>query len=354
MAEFKLIETAKPNLNPKTLANYKNLYLRLKDIVGDKDISSLDNDDIIKAVNEVKGKLNIPATPAVRNNLLSLALVIKEASGLDVETLKKAIKENHGNVKTYTAEKNVELKETLPSLKKLNDYTSNLFKTEQWRPFIMNYLMMEFGVRNKDLMLEFGDNKTTIDDNKNYLILNKNSVKYIRGNYKTKSTYGDMKDTISNKKFVTAVKNAMNKENDGKYLLSLGENREIAETSLNKFVSKHTLDNIGQSKIFKIVVDAKPKKKEELSATRGTALGTVAEHYDINFKDEVGKAKKRGSKKQPEPVKEEPKSKDEFDLDIIHLKKPSKKKFKIIESPIKKVEPPVKSAPKGVFVHLTA
>ena len=206
--------------------------------------------------------------------------------------------------------------------------------------------MMEMGVRNKDLMLEFGDAKTEINLDKNYLIVNKNSVKYIRGDYKTKDTYGDQKKNITNKKFITAVKNAMESEDDGKYLLSLGGNKEIAETSLNKFVSKHTLDNMGQSKIFKVVIDARPKKKEALAATRGTALGTVAEHYDIKFKDEVGKVAKESKEKTP--------TKDDLDLNIIHLKRPSKKKFKIIESPVKKVEPPVKSAPKGVFVHLTA
>lgn len=330
MAEFNLIEKAKPNLNPKTLANYKNLYLRLKNVVGDKDISSLDNDEIIKAVNEVKGKLNTPATPAVKNNLLSVALVIKEALDLNVDSIKKEITENRGDVKSYTAEKNIILKDTLPSLKNLTDYNNDLYKNEEWRPFIMNYLMMELGIRNKDLMLEFGDDKTKIEPKKNYLILNKNTVKFIRGDYKTQSTYGDKFDILLNKKLVTAVKNAMDKEGDGKYLLSLGENREIAETSLNKFVSKHTFHNLGQSKIFKIVVDGRPKKKEKLSATRGTALGTVAEHYDVNFTDQVGKAKKRASKKT---------SKSD-ELNIIELDSKGepikKKKFKVVPNPKKR------------------
>jgi hypothetical protein len=302
MSEIDIIKNAKPNLSAKTLANYHNLYKRLKEVIGNKDVSSLDNKEIIDKVNEVKGKADKPATPAIKSNLLSLAMTIKQALNLNVDSIKQAIKNTHKEVKSYTAEKNVDLKTALPSLKALTSYTNNLFAEEKWKPYIMNWLMMEMGVRNKDLMLEFGDAKTEINPDKNYLIVNKNSVKYIRGDYKTKDTYGDQKKTITNKKFITAVRNAMETEGDGKYLLSLGGNREIAETSLNKFVSKHTLDNMGQSKIFKVVIDARPKKKEALAATRGTALGTVAEHYDIKFKDEVGKVAKESKEETPAPI----------------------------------------------------
>tara|TARA_R110000868_G_scaffold26190_1_gene101198 strand:+ start:150 stop:1190 length:1041 start_codon:yes stop_codon:yes gene_type:complete len=321
MSEIDIIQKAKPNLSAKTLANYHNLYKRLKEVIGNKDVSSLDNKEIIDKVNEVKGKSDKSATPAIKSNLLSLAMTIKKELKLNVDSLKQAIKDTHKEVKSYTAEKNVDLKTALPSLKALTSYTNNLFAEEKWKPYIMNWLMMEMGVRNKDLMLEFGDAKTEINPDKNYLIVNKNSVKYIRGDYKTKDTYGDQKKNITNKKFITAVKNAMETENDGKYLLSLGGNKEIAETSLNKFVSKHTLDNMGQSKIFKVVIDARPKKKEALAATRGTALGTVAEHYDIKFKDEVGKVAKESMGLSPQTTTG------------VHGVSPLKKKFKKIPNP---------------------
>jgi len=318
MSEFDIIKETKPNLNVKTLANYKNLYKRLYRLTGDKDVSTLSNDELIKIINKAE------VTPAIKSNLLSLTLVIKEGLKLDTDKLKEAITENHENVKSYTLLKNEGLKETLPSLKQLQDYENNLFKNEKWRPYIMNYLMMELGVRNKDLNIEFGNDKTEIEPKKNYLIMNKNHVTYIRGDYKTQDTYGDKKDFITTKKFITAVKNVMDTENDGRYLLSLGGNKPIAESSLNKFVSKNTLDGIGQSKIYKVMINSKKTDKEEIAATRGTSQQTTSEHYDIEFKNSVGKAKKRAKAKNDEVPVEEEKEKP---------KSIKKKKFKIIMNP---------------------
>ena len=317
MSEFDIIKETKPNLNPKTLANYKNLYKRLYTLTGDKDVSSLSNDELIKIINKAE------VTPAIKSNLLSLVLVIKEGLKLDIDKLKDAITDNHENVKSYTLVKNEKLKETLPSLKQLQDYENILFKTEKWRPYIMNYLMSSLGVRNKDLNIEFGNDKTEIEPDKNYLLLYKDHVTYIRGDYKTKDTYGDKKDFITSKKFLTAVKNVMETENDGRFLLSLGGNKPIAETSLNKFVSKNTLNGIGQSKIYKIMINSKKTDKEEIAATRGTSQQTTSEHYDIDFKNSVGKAKKRAKAKNDEEPVEEEKPKP----------KPKKKKFKIIVNP---------------------
>lgn len=338
MSEFDMIKTSKPDLNAKTLVNYRNLYKRLKEIVGDKDITSLSQDEVIKAVNDVKGKKGEPATPSVKTSLLSLALVLREAFELDVGELKKAILKSRDDVKTHTVEvNNVLIKDELPSVKELTSHLEGLYTAEKWRPYIMNWLMINLGVRNKDLNLEIVDKKAKeeLDPKKNYLIVNgKTSIDYERGDFKTVKKFGDMENTITNKKFINAVRHVMDIEGDNKYLLSLGHNQEIAETSLNKWVSKHTLNGMGQGKIFKAVIaNATKKKTEKLSDTRGTALDTIHDFYDVNKV-----IKKKGSKKAKKEAEPKPKETEALKEILAEAPKPKAKKFKIVKKPETKKE----------------
>jgi hypothetical protein len=52
------------------------------------------------------------------------------------------------------------------------------------------YLMMRYGVRNKDLNLSIVKTKKEMKDGENYLLLKKDKVVYIRDDYKTHKTYG--------------------------------------------------------------------------------------------------------------------------------------------------------------------
>lgn len=311
--EILKIKEAKPTLDAKTLVNYNNLFKRLNAVLGGKTIPKMKVDEIVEYINKVKTKSGEPITPSVKASLLNVALVIKEVADKDdpeIAKLKEERKKLNEDTKTHIVEKtNIELKETLPSLKRLNEYLESLYAEGKWRAYIMNYLIMTYCVRNKDLDLEFiGDKKQKLDMSKNYLVVEgKNQIKYQRGDYKTVETYGLKVEEIKNKKFSEAVKNVMEHADDNKYLLSLGDNKHIAETSLSKFISKHTLNNIGQGNICKVVVAAKPKDKEDLSASRGTAEKTVSEVYDLNHKDAKGKAKKRGkAAEKAEAEKEKP------------------------------------------------
>lgn len=336
MSEFDMIKTSKPNLNAKTLVNYRNLYKRLKEIVGDKDITSLTQDEVIKSVNDVKGKKGEPATPSVKTSLLSLALVLREAFELDVGELKKAILKSRDEVKTHTVEvNNVLIKDELPSVKELTSHLEGLYTAEKWRPYIMNWLMINLGVRNKDLNLEIVDKKSKeeLDPKKNYLIVNgKTSIDYQRGDFKTVKKFGDMENTITNKKLINAVRQVMDIEGDNKYLLSLGHNTQIAETSLNKWVSKHTLNGMGQGKIFKAVIASASKIKEKkIAGTRGTALGTVEDFYNVNKV-----IKKKGSKKAKKEEEEKPKETEALKEILAEAPKKKvvrKKKTLIIQEP---------------------
>jgi len=339
------IKAAKPDLNQKTLVNYNNLFKRLNQVIGNKDLEKMSVDEICKYINEVKTKTGGAITPSVKASLLNVALVLKEVEDKDdpeIKKIKDERKKLNGDVKNHIVEvTNVALKDKLPSVKELNTYLQSLYEKQSWRAFIVNFLLMNYGTRNKDLNLEFiSDKKEKLDPKKNYLIVDgKNKIIYQRGDYKTVKTYGGKIDEIKDKKFSEAVKEVMANQDDNRYLLSLGKNKPIAETSLNRFISRYTLNDIGQGNVFKIMVAGKPKLKEVLAATRGTEEKTVSEVYDLNHKDEKGKAKKRGLKGVQHAKEEAPKETEALKEILEEKPKPKAraKKFKIIKRPEPKV-----------------
>jgi len=297
--EFDMISEKKPDLSAKTLTNYRNIYKRLRTLFKDEDIATLGNAEIIKGIDEYEG------TPAVKQTLLNVAIVLKQVFDLKVDPLIEKRTQLIKDIKQHTAEvTNKDLKESLPTYKQLVTFRDNLFKDGKFTDYVINYLLMT-GVRNKDVNAIITRSDKNLKENTNYLILNKSSVKYIRDDYKTKEKYDTKKETIKDKKLVEAL-NALLGDKEELPLLNTG-GQQIAETSLNKFVSTRTFDNIGQGAIFKVMVNGQPKKNEKLSAVRGTNLQIVKEFYDVNFKNEAGKmeVKKRGRK--PKAKAEEPK-----------------------------------------------
>jgi len=299
--EFDMIKEKKPDLSAKTLTNYKNIYKRLRTLFKDEDIATLGNAEIIKGIDEYEG------TPAVKQTLLNVAIVLKQVFNLNVDTLIEKRSKLIKDIKQHTVDiTNKDLKESLPTYKQLVTFRDNLFKDGKFTDYVINYLLMT-GVRNKDVNAIITRSDKDLKENTNYLILNKSSVKYIRDDYKTKEKYDTKKETIKDKKLVEAL-NYILGDKEELPLLNTGGS-QIAETSLNKFVSTRTFNHIGQGSIFKVMINAQPKKNEKLSAVRGTNMQTVNDYYNINSKNEVGKleVKKRGrpAKAKPEEVKAE-------------------------------------------------
>lgn len=326
MSEFDMIKEKKPDLSAKTITNYRNIYKRLRDLFKNEDISTLGNSEIIKGIDEYEG------TPATKQTLLNVAIVLKQVFDLNVTPLIEKRTQLIKDIKNHTVEvTNKELKENLPTYKQLVTFRDNLFKDGKFTDYVINYLLMT-GVRNKDVNAIITRSDKHLKDDKNYLILNKASVRYIRNDYKTKAKYDTKAETIKDKKLVEALNNLLGDKGEMP-LLNTGGN-EIAESSLNKFVSTRTLDSIGQGAIFKVMINAQPKKNEKLSAVRGTNLDTTKKFYDINYKNEEAKLepKKRGRKpknKQPEVIYEAPKKELPLVvLDGLDEKEKEKKKEK--------------------------
>lgn len=325
MKEYDLIKQKKTELSAKTLTNYKNIYIRLRDLFNDKDIATLGNTEIIKGIDEYE------STPAIKQTLLNVAIVLKQVLDLNVTSLIEKRKSLIQDIKTHAVDvNNKQLKETLPTYKQLVSFRDKQFADGNYTNYVINYLLMT-GVRNKDVNTIITRSDKHLKDDKNYLILNKSSVTYIVNDYKTKAKYDTKKKNLKDKKLLESLNNLLGDKAEV-FLLNTGGN-EIAETSLNKFVSTRTLNNIGQGNIFKIVLHANPKLDEKLGAMRGTNMKIVKQFYDLDFKDEEGKlqVKKRGRKpksKEPELIYEVKKELPLVVLDGLDEKEKEKKENK--------------------------
>lgn len=151
--------------------------------------------------------------------------------------------------------------------------------------YILNYLMIEHALRNKDINLKFvkslPDNKT-----ENYIMLKGKNVILDINDYKTDEKYGTKEIKISNEKFVNEIKKM--KLNDGDYLLPMKNGNKIKNTStFNDKILNLTIDKLGQNKLVKIMIkdllnNKSYDKLEQMSRDRGTSLDILLKSYNLH------------------------------------------------------------------------
>jgi len=182
-----------------------------------------------------------------------------------------------------------ELDDTLPKLNVIMDELNDLTGIR----YILNYLIIEHGLRNKDLNLQFV--KTLPKDKTDNYILNKGKHILLDINdYKTEEKYGNKQIKITDEKFINEFKSLNLKNED--HLLSKKDKTKITNIStFNDKVLNLTIDKLGQNKIIKIVIKDLLNKKnfqklEQLSLDRGTSLSVLLKSYNLhNGNDEKEK-----------------------------------------------------------------
>jgi len=174
-----------------------------------------------------------------------------------------------------------ELDETLPKVDYIMDELNNLTGIR----FILNYLIINHALRNKDLNLQFV--KTLPKDKTDNYILNKGKHILLDINdYKTEEKYGNKQIKITDEKFMNEFKSLGLKNDD--YLLSKKDKSKITNIStFNDKVLNLTIDKLGQNKLVKIVIRDLLNKKnfqklEQLSVDRGTSLSVLLKSYNLH------------------------------------------------------------------------
>ena len=252
---------------------YKTQYTKLRNLLG-KDVSEASEKKIIDTVLEQPNNNQKQA-------LINIGILIRRInknSTTKLEALREKLK---GNLKVDVKEKNAVLKDTLPSYEELVEYTEYLWDKSEWTDYIINYLLLNYQVRNEDLVFGIVDKKRlTKDKDKNYMWLSPKKVVYTRNVYKTASTYGKKTNIITDPKFILAMKRvyacAKRDEECGVFIPTLSQT--------GYYIKKATFKQLGEGNYIKIVINHFRKdftKLKEISDNRGTSLTTLAENYDI-------------------------------------------------------------------------
>lgn len=276
----------------KTRVNYKNMYKRLRPLLK-QDVKDSSADEIINAIK------NYDTTATSRKSMLNVAIVIWRANKMDFKQFIKYRDDLAGDSFDESKEKDEFIKSKGITIKTLTDYMNNAFINEDYVKYVINYLLLNYQVRNEDLDVIITTDKKQLNDTDNFIYLKQASADYIRNKYKTVDTYGKQKHLIRNKNFIEALYQILDKGKDGvaerktDYLLKTG-NKHISAGYIGNYIAKNTYDNLGTSNYFKIMSTNK-KNIEKMSINRGTDPNTILHSYNLNKKVDLNKLKKKNT-----------------------------------------------------------
>jgi len=151
--------------------------------------------------------------------------------------------------------------------------------------YILNYLIINHGLRNGSINLKFVKSLPE-DKSENYIMIKPKEVLLNINDYKTTEKYGSKQFKIKDTKFIEELKKLNLKPND--YLFSKKNGDKIISTStFNDKILNLTIDKLGQNKLFKIVIKDTLNKKdfdklEQLSNDRGTSLEVLLKSYNLH------------------------------------------------------------------------
>ena len=225
-----------------------------------------------------------------RLDLINIIIVLRTIQNLPTEQLKELRKK----LSLERIDKNVDVMKDeaakLLSIEEFDDQLKGLFVTKQYKAYVVNYLLRNFGVRNQDLdvevVLKYKGFKPL--PTKNYLIRNITNVIYIRNDYKTVKTYGAQKHTIKDTKFNDAVV-----ELSGDALHSSPNAKKIFQgEQISNDLRKLIIGKMNESQVFKMLIDDAYKRKDtaeinRLSASRGTNVETINDFYNVNAEHKI-------------------------------------------------------------------
>ena len=274
MAEFDRFMESVENKSENTKKAYKIQYKKLKGLLG-KDIGEASQRTLIKTIQEHDN-------PNGRQALVNIAILIRRLDKNSVSELEDLREKLKGDIKTEVKKKNVNLPKSLPSYEDLVEYTNMLYDQSDWTDYIINYLLLNYNVRNKDLLFDIIRRKklAKADKSKNYLWLSDSFVEFIRNDYKTSGTYGQKSVKIKDKKFMTAVRRVFacqkHDEDCGVFIPN--------PSQLGYYLKKATLGGIGETLYNKIIINHFRNdidKLKKIADDRGTNISTLLEFYDI-------------------------------------------------------------------------
>jgi hypothetical protein len=273
MAELEYFKSIISDKSANTIKAYITQYNKLYKLLS-KDIADTSQKKLMDTIKEIDNANS-------RQALLNIGILIRTNKELDIKDLIKYRDSLKVDIKSAQRENNQVLQETLPTYDELEEYTESL-KGKNDLYFILNYLLMNYNVRNEDLHFKLITRKKEAKDtNFNYIWLSPRKVEYIRNVYKTANHKGDIYGQklyiIPDKPFMSAVRRLIK------------DNWESPSMEQMPFIiKKATLMGIGEGKYNKIIVNHfrnDINMLKQISERRGTSITTLLDSYDIGNLD---------------------------------------------------------------------
>ena len=229
---------------------------------------------IIKKLNQLY------ENPNTKSLYLNMIILVRRDNNLETDKLINLRNKLRDEIIKLRKDNLSNTKNDLPSYQNIIEKLNELNGIR----YILNYLLITYGLRNKDLNLLYVNKLPENQKDENYLLHNNKSIKLIINDYKTDKSFGSKTIEIKDKKF----KEELNKMNikDNTYLLPKKNGDKLKLNSFNDKVLSLTIDGLGETKIFKILVkhllDTKNfTKLEQLVESRGTSLSTIMKSYNV-------------------------------------------------------------------------
>lgn len=252
---------------------YYSQYLRVFNHF-DRDLLDLDYKTITEYLETLTNLNN-------RKNYLNLFIMLNKKPN---ETLYKKLDNYRNNLKKDIDEKlketNKDLCDTLPEY----DVISKFANKQTGRGYLVNYILLNFGVRAKDLDVIITKDNEDILNNHNYLILDGKTVKYIRNVYKTVKAHGTQEQIIKDRKFVKTVSDIIEKEGE--------DVRMFSNKQSDKALRKYTYEGLSEGDVFKVLVCELFNKKQfsklyKYGELRGTNIDVILKSYNMYYQKEM-------------------------------------------------------------------
>ena len=258
-----------------TLKSYKSQYVTIRANF-DKPIKQVSNKDLLEFIDNSKTKGGKDTTVNTKKNLLNVMVMVKkQVSDKEYKELHDAREKLRGDVDTQIKDKHEKM--DLDSMVKYDDLLKYL-NVQNNTSYIINYLLLYYCVRNRDLDLTISEYSGEIPDSGNHLLIDKDKIIFVRNDYKTFSTHGQLKFDINGKTFVKTVKN----------MYDVGDTKLLKTKALDKQIRLYTLKGLSETEICKIVVhhflmNNKYSEVFEISKRRGTSIDTLLQNYNFKY-----------------------------------------------------------------------
>jgi len=272
------------NISENSKTTYYNNFYRLLNFlkIHNKYILDVDINIIINHLNKLHRRARIPLLL-----ILKLLYIYKHKN---INIVDRELKNN----KIYmNNQKSLINKNLINNSIKFNDLISILKKTKNNNHYIIFYLLINFNVRNMDLIIKKIDDEAQIKQNENYLYFKNGSLIYHRGNYKTLKKYGIKKQIIKNEKFINIIKSIDNNN----YILLNSLNKPYTNNTIQKYIISignlyFKNSNLNQSLIYKIILDHYTQKKdllrlEKIADNRGHNHETQKVYYSTRTRQDL-------------------------------------------------------------------